>query len=142
MPYQEKNAWAFLVIAVVAYAVYVAVVLSRAAGAPLVEVDYAPALLWTVGGAIVAGILAGIIVSIGSPKPAERTDRRDKQIAWFGERVGQSFLVIGGVVALLLALVEADYFWIANVVYLAFVLSAVVGSVAKLVAYRVGMPEW
>ena len=31
-------------------------------------------------------------------------------------------------------------FWIANAVYLGFVLSAVVGSVAKVVAYRRGLP--
>jgi hypothetical protein len=33
---------------------------------------------------------------------------------------------------------RCDYFWIANVIYLGFVLSAVAGSVVKLVAYRRG----
>jgi hypothetical protein len=142
MSFEEKNAWAFLVISVVGYTIYLAIVLSQATGRPLVEVDYVPALLWTVGGAIVAGIVAGMLVSIGSPKPKDRTDQRDKQIKWFGDRIGQSFVVIGAVAAMLLAMFQADYFWIANAVYLAFVLSALVGSVAKLVAYRAGLPEW
>jgi hypothetical protein len=142
MSFEEKNAWAFLVISVVGYTIYLAVVLSQATGRPLVEVDYVPALLWTVGGAIVAGIVAGMLVSIGSPRPKDRTDQRDKQIKWFGDRIGQSFVVIGAVAAMLLAMFQADYFWIANAVYLAFVLSALVGSVAKLVAYRAGLPEW
>ena len=32
--------------------------------------------------------------------------------------------------------------WIANVIYLCFTLSAVVGSVAKIVAYRRGFQSW
>lgn len=35
-----------------------------------------------------------------------------------------AFVLIGGVGALLLATAEADPFWIANVIYVAFVLSA------------------
>jgi hypothetical protein len=56
--------------------------------------------------------------------------------------VGQAFLVLGGVAALLLSLAEGDHFWIANTLYLAFVLSAVIGSAARIVAYRRGLPEW
>ena len=40
---------------------------------------------------------------------------------------------------LILAAAEADHFWIANTIYLAFVLSTVTGSVAKIVAYRRGL---
>jgi hypothetical protein len=51
-------------------------------------------------------------------------------------------VVLGAVAALALALFQAPWFWIANAVYLAFVLSAVVGASARLVAYRRGMPSW
>ena len=56
--------------------------------------------------------------------------------------MGQAFVVIGGVGAMVLALFEFDYFWIANVVYLCFVLSAILSAIAKIVAYRSGMPRW
>jgi hypothetical protein len=46
------------------------------------------------------------------------------------------------VAALLMAMAEWDHFWIANVIYLAFVLSAILGSVAKIVAYRRGFQPW
>lgn len=49
---------------------------------------------------------------------------------------------MGGVAALLMAMAEWDHFWIANVIYLAFVLSAMLGSVAKIVAYRRGFQPW
>jgi hypothetical protein len=37
-----------------------------------------------------------------------------------------------------LAMAEGDHFWIANAIYLAFVLSALTASVVKIVAYRRG----
>ena len=43
------------------------------------------------------------------------------------------------VVPFVLALAEFDHFWIANAMYLVFVLSAVVGAAVKLVAYRRGI---
>ena len=79
-------------------------------------------------------------MGIFSPREAGKKDQRDREIYRFGEYIGQSFVVIGGVAALLMAMAEWDHFWIANVIYLAFVLSAILGSVAKIVAYRPGVP--
>ena len=59
----------------------------------------------------------------------------------FGEHASRWFLVAGAAAALVMAMAMAkvDYFWIANVIYLGFVLWAVAGSVLKLVAYRRGL---
>ena len=57
MTYEEKNAWAFGITAVVAYAVYVVIILGRAQSMPLVDVPYA----WTMIGTIVAAIVAGAL---------------------------------------------------------------------------------
>jgi amino acid transporter len=142
MAFEEKNAWSFLIVSVVGYAIYLIIVLSSANGRPLIEVDYVPALLWTVGGAIVANIVASIVVAASKPKEADKRDQRDREIKQYGDRIGQSFVIIGAVAALVLAMFEAGYFWIANAVYLCFVLSAVLGSVAKLTAYRGGFSKW
>jgi len=138
----EKRAWIRLGAAIAAYATYLVLILIRDEGISLAEVSYVPALLWTIGGAIVVSIVLDILVSIVSPRDAGQADQRDREIARFGDTVGQSFVVIGGVAALLMALVELPYFWIANAVYLAFVLSAVLGGIARLVAYRRGLPQW
>ena len=138
MTLEERRSWTYLVVAVVAYGVYLVTVLGRAASAPLVDVDYVPAMLSTIGAAIVAGIVVNIVIGMFTPKGESTIDVRDRDIARVGDRVGQSFLVVGGVAALLLAIVEAPYFYIANVVYLCFVLSAVLGAVTKVVIYRRG----
>ncbi len=144
MSAQEKNAWVLGMVAVLGYAVYLGLLLSSGSGA-LTERPYAPIMAWTIGGAIVAGIVVNILVSIVSGmfnRDAQRVDQRDRQIARFGDQVGQSFVILGAVAALSLALFEADAFWIANVIYLGFVLSAVLGSITKVIGYRRGLPEW
>ncbi|MEJ8646188.1 hypothetical protein WKI68_43050 [Streptomyces sp. MS1.HAVA.3] len=100
------------------------------------------ALLWTVGAAIVASIALHITVALLSPEEEKTKDQRDREIHHFGEYIGQSFVVIGGVAGLVLAMAEVDQFWIANAIYLAFVLSALLGSTAKIVAYRLGFQPW
>jgi hypothetical protein len=142
MSFEEKRAWVMVLVTVAAYAVYGAVVLTRAEVSQLTEVAYAAPLLWSIGGAIGAAFLLHIALSTFSPDGANDKDQRDREIHRLGQYIGQSFLVIGAVAALVLALAEWDSFWIANVIYLGFALSAVTGSVVKIVAYRRGLPSW
>ncbi|MET9633655.1 hypothetical protein ABZX92_39980 [Lentzea sp. NPDC006480] len=139
MAVEEKRAWALAASAVVGYAVYVLLVLTGRHGRPLAEAPYIGALLWTIGLGIVFGIVTGIWFGIAARDDGLQADERDREIGRFGDHIGQSFVVIGGISAMALAMVEAPYFWIANVLYLCFVLSALLGSLAKIAAYRRGM---
>jgi hypothetical protein len=142
MSAEEKSTWIMGAVAVAAYATYVAVILGMADGGPLTEVAYVAPLLWAIGAAIVANIVINIAVGIASPKDAGKKDQRDKQIYRIGEYRGQVFVIAGAIAALLMALLEFDHFWIANVIYLCFVLSAILSSVIKIVSYRRGLPAW
>jgi hypothetical protein len=136
---EEKRAWALAVFAVVGYAVYAVLVLTRMDGRPLAETPYVGPLLWATGLGIVAGIVSGIWFGIAARNDGLQVDERDREIGRFGDHIGQSFVVIGGVSAMVLAMFEVAHFWIANVLYLSFVLSAVLGSLAKIAAYHRGM---
>lgn len=142
MGYEEKRAWIMLMVGVATYAVYLIIILSRAASTPLADVPYIAPLLWTVGIAIVSTIVITMVAVALAPQDVGKKDPRDREINRFGEYIGQSFVVVGGLASLLLAMVEADHFWIANVVYLTFNLSAVTGSVAKIFAFRRGFQSW
>jgi hypothetical protein len=142
MAMEERRAWIMVVVTVIAYTWYVVTILGRAATVPITEVSYVGTLLWTVGGAIVASIVLNIVVSIFSPQDADKKDQRDREINRFGEAMGQSFVIVGAVAAMLMAMAEFRYFWIANVIYLCFVLSSVLASTAKVIAYRRGLPRW
>jgi len=136
----ERRAWTMLVVAVLAYTWYVVDVLARTGGtASLADVPYAAALLRSVVVAIGVNIAVEIVLTL-RPGVSRETDVRDREISWFGDRVGQGFVVVAAVAAMLMSMLEWDPFWVANVVYLGFVLSAVVGSLAKVVTYRTGLP--
>lgn len=142
MASEERNAWQFGILAIVTYSVYVAIILERAGGTPLTEVDFAWPMIWTILGSIVASIVIAILLGILFPRHIEKPDVRDKQIGRFGDHVGQGFVIAGALAAMLMAIADWDRFWIANVIYLGFVLSAVLSSVAKIVAYRRGFQPW
>mgnify|MGYP003489869979 FL=1 len=132
-----------LVVTIGAYVVYLSLVLGGSSDLPLADRPYAIPMLWTIGGAIVANVALVIVVAIvrgiiNRRPEKDQKDQRDREIYRFGERVGQWFIVIGGVGALVLAMVQAPYFWIANALYLGFVLSAILASITKIVAYRRG----
>ena len=139
MSYEEKGTWVYLVTSAVAYAVYLAIILGRLRNVPVAEVQYVPVLLWTTGASIVASVVGRVVVETASPSDSRRGDVRDRDVSRLGEYASRWFLVAGAAAALVMAMAKADYFWIANVIYLGFVLWAVAGSALKLVAYRRGL---
>ncbi|MGH3879849.1 MAG: hypothetical protein ACRDSK_22715 [Actinophytocola sp.] len=142
MAFEEKRAWIMLVTSVVGYVIYLVIVVGRLGDRPVDDVAYVGALLWTIGGAIVVNIIANIGLGIVARDEAGKRDERDREIGRFGEYIGQSFVVIGGLAAMVMAVLELDHFWIANAVYLCFALSSVLGSTAKVFAYRRGFQQW
>lgn len=143
MGYEERNTWVGLVGSAIAMIVYVTVVLQQAGGGPVTEVVWWPIMLWTVGVGVVVTILSsilwGILAGMRDPAGATRSDQRDLEISRMGSRVGQAFLVIAGLGVLVLCAFEADWFWIANVMFFGFALSAFVGGLASVIAYRRGL---
>ncbi|GAA1763365.1 hypothetical protein [Agromyces humatus] len=143
MSYEEKGTWLYLVVAIAGYSFYLSWVLPEVlAGTPVADVDYVAPMLWAIGGAIVVTIIGRILVEIVFPSESTKGDVRDREIDRLGTRVGSSFIVIGALGALVLSMLEADWFWIANVIYLCFVLAALLESITRLVAYRKGVPTW
>lgn len=139
MSFEEKSTWVYAVIAVVLPIAYFAVILPQLSTTPAADIEYQVPLLTVIGLAIAAAIVAAIVIAISAPSEAGKTDQRDKDVNRFGEYVAGIVLGVAAVVPFLLAIAEAEYFWIANTLYLAFILSAVAGSMAKIVAYRRGL---
>lgn len=141
MSYEEKNTWAFGIVAVAGYLTYLVLLLTQSE-TPLAATPYVLPMLGTIGGAILAGIIAGIVIGALSGRDREKKDQRDRQIYRRGEYIGHGFVLAGAIAALLLAMLESELFWIANVIYLAFVLAAVASTIVKISAYRRGFTQW
>ncbi|KAA9108179.1 hypothetical protein [Microbacterium rhizomatis] len=143
MAYEERNVWVGLIVTVIAMTAYVLIVLQHAADEPLIDVVWWPIMLWTIGLSIVAviviNIVWGIIAGMRDPDGVGKSDQRDRDIARLGSRVGQAFLVIAGIGVIVLCAFEADWFWIAHTMFFGFALSAFVGGIASVIAYRRGL---
>ena len=139
MSFEEKSTWIYAVIVVALPIIYFAMVLGQLPQTAARDIDYQAPLVAVIAAAIGLTIAAHIVIAIAAPEDAGRRDQRDKDINRYGEYVGG--LVLGGaaVVPFILALAEADHFWIANALYLAFVIGNASGSVVKIVAYRRGL---
>ena len=139
MTYEEKGVWVYLAVTLGAYGVYLAIVLGQLGAVPIAEIEYVPALLWTIGASIVGAIVLRILVEIVGPSDGYTADARDRDLKRTGDRLGAWPLIAGALGAMVLAIVQAEYFWISNAIYLGFVASAVLSSVITLVLYRRGI---
>ena len=139
MSYEEKGVWVYLVSSAGAYLVYLVIIIGRLQDTPVAEVPYAWVLLWTTIASVVASTVGRTLAEAASPSESRRRDVRDKEIYRFGEYASRWFIVGGAAAAFFMAVAKWDYFWIANVIYLGFVLWAVAGSAARLAAYRRGL---
>jgi hypothetical protein len=139
MSYEERGQWVYVGAIGLTFAAYVLIGVRQAAAGPLTEWDYVPTLLWTIGLGIVLSIAGRILIEIARPSESYTTDARDRDIGRFGEYIAGTVLGVAMVVPFVLALAAFDHFWIANTMYVAFVLGALVGAAVKVVAYRRGI---
>ena len=138
MSYEEKGQWVYIFSIGLTLVAYVLIVVRQAATGPLTDWDYAPTLLWTIGIGIALSIVGRIAIEIARPSESYATDARDRDIGRFGEYIAGTVLGVGMLVPFVLTLAEFNYFWIANSMYFAFALEALVGEAVKVVVYRRG----
>jgi hypothetical protein len=138
MSSEEKQSWIYVIVGVLVPLVYFATVLSKVPGTDVATIGYVWPMLTAIGVGIGASIVLSIMAAIISPREAGKTDVRDKEINRRGEYVGFYVMSVAAIVPLGLAMAKAEHFWIANALYLAFVLAALASAVVKIVAYRRG----
>ncbi|MGY6497407.1 MAG: hypothetical protein ACXIUP_04175 [Microcella sp.] len=142
MSFEHRGAWIQLAVTVGAYAAYLTLLFGRADGGPLEQTPYGDLIAWMIGGSIVVGILLTIVTGIFAGERGRRTDVRDRAINRLSDQVGASFVIIGAVGAMILAILEVEHFWIANAILLGFVASGILSSIARIVMQRTGVPSW
>jgi hypothetical protein len=149
MTFEEKVTWVSVVVYAIVPAAYFTKVLGQLASVAASEIAYQRPMLISIGISIILMVLGSIATGIGSGISAEimkpgsgadigRSDERDKQINRRGELIGYYVSSVGVVGAMALTMLEYPYFWIANALYLSFVIAAIVSAAVKIVAYRRG----
>jgi len=149
MTFEEKVTWVSAVVFAIVPAWYFTKVLGQLATVSASDIAYQKPMLIAIGISIVLTIIGSILTGIGSGIVAEitepgsgsdigRSDERDVTINRRGELIGYHVSSVGVVGAMALTMLEYPYFWIANALYLGFVVAALVSAAVKIVAYRRG----
>ena len=149
MAFEEKLTWVNAIVTVIVAGAYFAIVGARLGDTTVDRIAYQIPMIVAIVASVVLTIVGTIAAAIGSAVTAEitgegsidevdRSDERDKDINRRGELAGYYASSIGLIAALALAMTRQDAFWIANAIYMSFVIATVVSSVTKLVLYRRG----
>jgi hypothetical protein len=140
MTFQEKSLWAYGFASLVIPAVYLTWLARKLADtADVADISYVCALVWAIGAGIVVNMVGNTLVRGSNLSKADKSDRRDREIRVRGDAVNFIVFSILVVVPFILAMRDAETFWIANSIYVAYVLTAVIGVVIKAVLYRKGI---
>ncbi|QIM18255.1 hypothetical protein G7066_05575 [Leucobacter coleopterorum] len=145
MVYAERNTWSQLIATVAALVTYLTIIVPQLGTTAVGDIQWAWPMIGTIVGAILLSILLSIIWGIlsGARSHEKPTlDQRDRDIERLGSRVGQAFLVLGGVGGIALSMLQIDWFWIGNTLYLGFALSSLLDVTTRVVSYRRGLPAW
>jgi hypothetical protein len=149
MPFEEKMTWVSLVVTIAVPIWFFATMIDRLQTTPAADVAFQTPLIVAIVASVVLMVVGAIVASIATSVTAvargrkpeddiDRKDERDKTISRHGDLVSYYVASVGAVGALILTMLETDYFWIAGALYLSFVAAMIVGSIVKLVDYHRG----
>ena len=150
MPFEEKMTWVGVVVGFLVPIGYFAIVLPQLSDTAASEITYQAPLVIAVVASIILMIVGAVAVAIataigaevigsGSIDDMDRTDERDVQVSRRGDVAGYYVASTGVVIALIITMLEYDYFWIANTLYLSLAAAGLVGGIVKLRSYRRGV---
>lgn len=137
MSYAERNLWVQGVVSVVMLAIYVPVVLPH----PPTDGSWLWGMLWAIGTSVSAVTVLSICwnLAAGVRRGTDtRPDERDRLIGRVSDRVGQAFVVIAVIIAIVMCAGAAPMFWIAHTLFFGMAVSGVVACASALVMYRTG----
>lgn len=140
MTFEEKSQWAYGFASLVVPATYFWWLAGKIGDADGVgDILYVRTLLWAIGAGVLVNVIGGMFARGTGGRGSDLKDQRDREIARRGDAVGFIVFSILVVAPFALAMRDAETFWIANAIYLAYALTAVIGVVIKAVLYRKGI---
>ena len=142
MTFMEKSNWVVIVVGVPTLVVYLVVIVPQVLSTPVADISWVQPMIVAIVAFVVANVAGNVVAAATNPADADKNDERDREIDRVGERIGNWLLVAGSIVALILAMAEADQFWIANAIFLGGIAGALLSSATKIAAYHGSFQRW
>lgn len=137
MSFDERLTWLLAAIMVAAPGFYLVSLLIAADGGPITEAGYQTPMAVSLIGSLAAFAIG--YYAIRGATADRRSDERDAAIDRRSQIAAGSPIFFGAVTALVLAMLDADQFWIANAVYASFALSGWRLCASRIIGYRGGL---
>ena len=137
MSFREKSAWLLVGIVVVAYGWYVTSVMAQIDDVAVADVAYQRS---AVAATMVVVVLVAVShVALAAIGPADqRHPDSTAAIRRYARSTGGIVITAAAVLGMALAMAEADYFWIANVILAGLVVAELSAAGFEIVIYRRG----
>ena len=130
MTFREKSNWAVIGVLTVVFGGYVVAVASRAASARTEQPEIIDLAVWGVIGIVVLLVIVHIAMAAIAPP------LRGEHARMEGRQAGYAILAAGAVIAVVIALNDADAFWVANVLITALVAGEIANAAAAIAHER------
>ena len=139
MSFREKSILITMASLLVAAGAYTAVVIPLAQRLPISEIPYQPLLIVAVVILTIVIAAGHVVAAILQPRAAMAgPDERERVVEWRGQAAGGYVLAVAAFIVLCLAIVEAPWFWIANVLAGMWVLAEIFAGIWKAALLRRG----
>jgi hypothetical protein len=145
---EEKTAWVYGLVVILTSGAYFAYIATQLVGTSPEAIRWEIPMLIAIGASIVGVMVLTIVSAIGGAvwsgirgrfqEPDFTTDERDRDIKRLAERRNYAVISIGLFGTLVLAMLDADTFWIGNWVFLTGSVGALLEVSTKVRAYRRG----
>lgn len=138
MSFREKSAWTMVGTLVVAYGWYVTTVVGQLDGGSVEGIAYQrPAVTAAILVVVVAAASHAFLAIAGHNRSRERLSGA-VAIKRYARSTGAVVIAAAAVLGMALAMVEVDYFWIANVILTGLVAAEVTSAGSEILVYRRG----
>lgn len=136
MSFAEKSSWAMVGTLVIVYGWYLASVIGQVDGGSVADVAYqGTAVVAAMAVVVLAAVSHVVLAATGSSGP--RSNRTGASaIKRYARSTGGVVVAAAAVLGMALAMVEADYFWIANVILAGLVMAELTSAGSEILIYR------
>lgn len=138
MSFREKSAWMMVVTLVVAYGWYLTTVIGQFGGGSVAGIDYQRTAVVAAIAVVVLAAVSHIVLAATGRAGSKQSHSGAAAIKRYARSTGGVVISAAAVLGMALAMVEADYFWIANVILAGLVVAELTSAGSEILIYRRG----
>lgn len=138
MRFPEKSAWMMAVTVVVGYGCYLAGVMGQLDGASVAGIDYQLTAVVAAVSVVALVAVSHLALAATGPTSSKGDFSGGAAIKRYARSTSGVVVSAAAVIAMVLAMVEADYFWIANVILAGLVAAELAAAGSEILIYRRG----